>query len=65
MAAPGMGDVLTGVIAALLGQGFSPVQSARLGVLWHAMAGEVAAAGVDRGVLASEVSTSLPKVLMS
>ncbi|MGA1385026.1 MAG: ADP-dependent NAD(P)H-hydrate dehydratase, partial [Steroidobacteraceae bacterium] len=63
MAAPGMGDVLTGVIAALLGQGLSPVQAARLGVLWHALAGEVAAAGVDRGVLASEVSTALPKVL--
>jgi NAD(P)H-hydrate repair Nnr-like enzyme with NAD(P)H-hydrate dehydratase domain len=34
-------------------------------VLWHALAGEVAAAGVDRGVLASEVSAALPKVLAS
>jgi NAD(P)H-hydrate epimerase len=65
MAAPGMGDVLTGVIAALLGQGFSTVEAARLGVLWHALAGEAAARGVDRGVLASEVSWHLPRVLTS
>lgn len=65
MAAPGMGDVLTGVIAALLGQGFSTGEAARLGVLWHALAGEAAAAGVDRGVLASEVSRCLPRVLAS
>lgn len=65
MAAPGMGDVLTGVIAALLGQGFSTVQAASLGVLWHALAGEAAAAGVDRGVLAGDVARCLPAVLAS
>jgi len=65
MAAPGMGDVLTGVIAALLGQDFLTVEAARLGVLWHALAGEAAAQGVDRGVLASEVSRHLPRVLTS
>jgi len=65
MAAPGMGDVLTGVIAALLGQGLSIVEAARLGVLWHALAGEAAAAGLDRGVLASDVSRCLPGVLTS
>jgi NAD(P)H-hydrate epimerase len=65
MAAPGMGDVLTGVIAALLGQGLSTASAAKLGVLWHALAGEAAAAGRDRGVLASEVSRCLPRVLAS
>lgn len=65
MAAPGMGDVLTGVIAALLGQGLSTREAARLGVLWHALAGEAAASGIDRGVLASEVSRCLPGVLAS
>lgn len=65
MAAPGMGDVLTGVIAALLGQDFLTVEAARLGVLWHALAGEAAAQGVDRGVLASEVSQHLSRVLTS
>ncbi len=65
MAAPGMGDVLTGVVAALLGQGLSTVQAASLGVLWHALAGEAAAEGVDRGVLAGEVARCLPGVLAS
>ena len=74
MAAPGMGDVLTGVVAALLGQGVLPPAAARLAVLWHAMAGDaaaVSAAGaagegavwaMDRGVLASEVSAQLPQI---
>lgn len=65
MAAPGMGDVLTGVIAALLGQGLSSAQAARLGVLWHALAGEAAALGRDRGVLAGEVSAWLPRAISS
>ncbi|MBM4191719.1 MAG: NAD(P)H-hydrate dehydratase [Gammaproteobacteria bacterium] len=63
MAAPGMGDVLTGVIAALLGQGMLSAQAARLGVLWHAVAGEAAALGRDRGVLAGEVSECLSRVI--
>lgn len=62
MAAPGMGDVLTGVIAALLGQGMTAAEAARAGVLWHALAGDVAAAGADRGVLAGEVSARLPAI---
>jgi len=46
MAAPGMGDVLTGVIAALLGQKIkgqriSTPLAARVGVLWHALAGDL------------------------
>jgi len=63
MAAPGMGDVLTGVIAALLGQGLAAAEAAQIGVLWHALAGDAAAAGVDRGLLAGEVSACLPIVI--
>lgn len=63
MAAPGMGDVLTGVIAALLAQGLSRHDAARSGVLVHALAGERAAGSRDRGVLASEVSRAVPDVL--
>lgn len=63
MAAPGMGDVLTGVIGALLGQGLPPPAAARVGVWWHAMAGDVAAAGADRGLLASELTARLPTIV--
>lgn len=63
MAAPGMGDVLTGVIATLLGQGLEPALAARTGVLWHALAGDIAAAGKDRGVLASELAAALPSAM--
>lgn len=43
MASGGMGDVLTGLVAALLAQGLQPVEAARLGVWAHAMAGDDAA----------------------
>ena len=37
------GDVLSGVLGALLAQGLSPGQAARLGVCLHARAGDLAA----------------------
>jgi NAD(P)H-hydrate epimerase len=43
MAGGGSGDVLTGVITALLGQGYSPSDAAVLGVYLHGKAGDIAA----------------------
>jgi len=43
MATAGSGDVLTGLIAALLAQGATPHQAAQLGVYIHGLAGEHAA----------------------
>jgi NAD(P)H-hydrate epimerase len=59
MAAAGMGDVLTGVIAALLAQRLTPETAAVCGVLLHAMAGDAAAVGGQRGMLASDLLAEL------
>ena len=42
MATAGSGDVLTGIIASLLGQGYEPEKAAILGVYLHGMAGDIA-----------------------
>ncbi|PDO09829.1 MAG: bifunctional ADP-dependent (S)-NAD(P)H-hydrate dehydratase/NAD(P)H-hydrate epimerase [Candidatus Reconcilbacillus cellulovorans] len=43
MATAGSGDVLTGVVAGLLAQGYTPLQAAALGVYLHGKAGDRAA----------------------
>ena len=62
MAAPGMGDVLTGIIAALIGQGLSLQDAAKAGVELHARAGDRAAVAGERGMLASDLITALQRV---
>ena len=44
MASAGMGDVLSGVIGALLAQGLDALQAASLGACLHSLAGDRAAA---------------------
>lgn len=63
MAVAGMGDVLTGVIAACVAQGMALNQAARMGVCVHARAGDVAAAAGERGMLATDVIEALRQVL--
>ena len=59
MATAGMGDVLTGVIAALLAQGLAPWDAACTGVAWHARAGDLAAGDAPRGLIASDLFAPL------
>ena len=64
MATGGMGDVLTGVIAALHAQGLPGYQAAALGAMAHARAADRAAAGDgERGLLATDLLTALRPVL--
>lgn len=60
MASPGMGDVLTGVIAGIAAQTADLAGAARAGVLVHAMAGDMAARRGERGLLATDLFTYLP-----
>lgn len=59
MAAPGMGDALTGVIAALVAQGWPLADAARAGVQLHALAGDHAARSGERGMLARDLIGAL------
>lgn len=55
MATGGTGDVLTGMIAALIAQGLDLEDAACAGVCLHAAAGDAAAAAGERGLLASDL----------
>jgi NAD(P)H-hydrate epimerase len=63
MASGGMGDLLTGLVAALLAQGCTAWDAARLGVGLHARAGDSAARGGERGLLASDLLVPLRRLL--
>ena len=63
MATPGMGDVLTGIIAALLAQGLALEDAAAIGVEVHARAGDRAAESGERGLTASDLLAQLRGVI--
>lgn len=64
MAVGGMGDVLTGCIAALRAQGHDALQAAATGALLHSAAGDLAAAaGGERGLLPSDLSAPLRRLV--
>ncbi len=63
MATGGMGDVLTGVIAGLIAQGFSISEAARVGVYLHGAAADQAAECGQRGLLAGDLFPYLRKLV--
>lgn len=62
MATGGSGDVLTGVIAALLAQRVPLLSAAAAGAYIHGLAGDLACVS-DRGLLASEIAHAVPHAL--
>jgi NAD(P)H-hydrate epimerase len=63
LATGGTGDVLSGVIGALLAQGLEPGPAARLGVFLHGTAGDIVRDRIgDAGLRASDLPDSIPLV---
>jgi ADP-dependent NAD(P)H-hydrate dehydratase len=61
MATAGSGDVLTGVIAALLAQHLEPFAAAQLGVYLHGLAGDLAREALgELGMIAADLLQYLP-----
>ena len=64
MATAGAGDVLTGVIAGFMAQGFQPEHAATIGVYVHGLAGDIASEEIgEYGVTASDISNRLGRAI--
>jgi len=64
MATPGMGDALSGIVGALLGQKMRPLDALALGVFAHGYAADLVAARLGRiGYLAGDLIEELPAAL--
>lgn len=65
MASAGMGDVLTGVIAALAAAGLAPFEAATLGAWLHGRAGDLAAEVLGwAGLTAVDLLAALPRAIL-
>lgn len=64
MAVGGSGDVLAGIITALLGQGIDPLRSAACGAWLHGAAGDICASEIGQyGMLPTDMVNVLPRLL--
>lgn len=65
MATAGSGDVLTGIIASLLGQRLDPFDAAKLGVYLHGLAGDITRDRLgEYGMIASDIIEAIPYAIM-
>lgn len=66
MATAGSGDVLTGILTAMLCQGYSPLSAAILGVYLHGSSGDIAAEKLSfEGVIAGDIATHTGAAILS
>ena len=66
MSTGGSGDVLDGIIGALVAQGLEPYDAATLGVYIHGLAGDIASKKLSEySVMASDIIDALPQVFLS
>ena len=64
MATAGAGDVLTGVIASFMAQGYCPEHAATIGVYVHGLAGDLASARLgEYGMIASDISANVGRAI--
>jgi len=64
MAVGGSGDVLSGMIVSLLGQGLSPIEAAAAGAWLHGAAGDDCAAQIGQyGMLPTDMLEALPRLM--
>jgi NAD(P)H-hydrate epimerase len=64
MAKGGMGDVLTGMIAGIAGQGVTAFDAAVMGVYYHGLAGDLAAKDEgEYGMIASDLLEKIPNAI--
>jgi len=66
MASGGVGDVLSGMVGALLAEGLKAEQAAALAVFIHGLAGDRAASRKSqRALIASDLLSEIPKILLN
>ena len=65
LASGGAGDVLTGIIAGLLGQGVPPIHAAALGAYLHGLSADVAKEKLgEEGMLAGDLIECIPEAIL-
>jgi NAD(P)H-hydrate epimerase len=63
LATAGSGDILTGLVGALLAQGMAPLEAALTGVFVHGAAGEELAARVGEGMVAGDLPDAIATLI--
>jgi NAD(P)H-hydrate epimerase len=66
MATGGMGDVLAGMVGALLARGIDPVDAACVAVYLHGLAGDLLSEELgDTGLTATDLAERIPRAIQS